>query len=240
MSEFLVLDTEFVLDEALPAPPPPSEGQRMPALVYHRLVCMGALLIGDDYQPKSLGIVGRGASEEESLRALAGVLHARRPCLVTWNGRGADMPLIAMRCLRYGIPFSHYYASRDVRYRYSPEGHLDLMDFLSDYGASKSARLDVVARLCGWPGKIGTLDGAGVGAAIAAGETERVSNYCLSDVVQTAGVFLRVQLLRGILTPQSYRDAAVELVEMVRGDGRLVELSAALDEGAVLLAQPAA
>lgn len=179
--------------------------------------------------------MGRGANEEESLRALVDLLRKRRPCLVTWNGRGADLPLIALRCLRYGITFSHYYGERDVRYRYSAEGHFDLMDFLADFGASKCAKLDVIARLCGWPGKIGTLDGAGVGAAVAAGEIDRVMNYCLVDVAQTAGVFLRVQLLRGELTLGGYQAAASQLLALVRQDERLRELSEAVDERAVLL-----
>ncbi len=236
MNDFLVLDSEFVLDESLPSPP--SDTERMPPLAYHRIVCMGALLISETHQPLSLGIVGRGANEEESLRALVDMLHKRRPCIVTWNGRGADLPLVALRCLRYGITFSHYYNARDVRYRYSAEGHLDLMDFLSDFGASKSSKLDVVARLCGWPGKLGTLDGAGVAAAVAAGEIERVRNYCLSDVVQTAGVFLRVQLLRGVLSLKDYRWAANEMIGLVRQDERLRELGAAIDEKAVLLPEP--
>ena len=66
------------------------------------------------------------------------------------------MPVIAARCLRHGIPLKHYYRSRDVRYRFSAEGHLDLMDYVADFGAAKPSKLDVIAKLCGMPGKVGT------------------------------------------------------------------------------------
>jgi hypothetical protein len=40
-------------------------------------------------------------------------------------------------------------------------------------------------------------------------------------VVQTAGVFLRVQLLRGELTPNAYRDAMNGLIEAAKKDTRV-------------------
>ena len=109
---------------------------------------------------------------------------------------GFDLPVLASRCLRHGFPFRYYYQARDVRYRFSPDGHLDLMDFIADFGAARSSRLDVVAKLCGMPGKVG-VDGKDVGPLVHAGRIEQVRNYCLCDVVQTAGVFLRVQLAAG-------------------------------------------
>ena len=98
------------------------------------------------------------------------------------------MPVIAARCLRHGIAFGHYYGSRDVRYRFSPEGHLDLMDYLTDFGASRASRLDVIARSIGMPGKVG-VEGKDVGPMVHAGKLAEVQAYCLCDVAQTTGVF---------------------------------------------------
>ena len=53
-----------------------------------------------------------------------------KPHLVTWNGRGFDLPVLALRALRYGLPFGWYYRGDGYRYRYSEEGHLDLCDVL--------------------------------------------------------------------------------------------------------------
>jgi len=136
--------------------------------------------------------------------------------LVTWNGRGFDLPVIVMRSLRAGIAAPWYYKSRDVRYRYSTEGHLDLMDFLGDYGAVRSMRLGDVARLCGLPGKTDMAgDQVGVLRARALAEPAmgaelraRVARYCLQDVLQTALVFVRTRHLLGKVTPETH-DAVV-------------------------------
>ena len=194
---YLVLDIETVLDPELPIAES-SEAERLPAPPHHRIVVIGVLLMGADYTVRRLGVVGDGKEEPGILNDFAQFVEERRPCLVTYNGRGFDMPVIANRCFRHGITLHYYYAARDVRYRFSPDGHLDLMDYLADFGAAKPSRLDVVAKLCGMPGKVGVA-GKDVGPMVHAGRLSEVRDYCLCDVVQTAAVFLRVQLLRGEL-----------------------------------------
>ena len=194
---YLVLDIETVLDPELPIAES-SEAERLPAPPHHRIVVIGVLLMGADYTVRRLGVVGDGKEEPGILNDFAQFIEERRPCLVTYNGRGFDMPVIANRCFRHGITLHYYYAARDVRYRFSPDGHLDLMDYLADFGAAKPSRLDVVAKLCGMPGKVGVA-GKDVGPMVHAGRLSEVRDYCLCDVVQTAAVFLRVQLLRGEL-----------------------------------------
>ncbi len=65
-----------------------------------------------------------------------------KPQVVTWNGRGFDLPVLALRGLRFGLDFGWYYRGEGYRYRFSEEGHLDLCDVLSDHGAAQ----DDVAR----------------------------------------------------------------------------------------------
>jgi len=145
--------------------------------------------------------------------------------------------VLASRCLRHGIPFRYYYQARDVRYRFSADGHLDLMDFICDFGASRSARLDVVAKLCGMPGKVG-VDGKDVGPLVHAGQIDQVRAYCLCDVVQTAGVFLRVQLLRGELTPLAYQEAMAGLIAAARAEPRVAPVVSAWNEARLRLSEP--
>jgi predicted PolB exonuclease-like 3'-5' exonuclease len=107
-----------------------------------------------------------------------------------------------MRSLKLGVPFEWYYKDRGMRYRYSDEGHLDLMDYLGDYGASRNAKLGDVARLVGLPGKVGEVSGAGVhdiykstvgelDTGVVAAKQASVARYCLQDTIQTALIFLR-------------------------------------------------
>ncbi len=231
---FLVVDIETVLDPELPIDE--SQTDRLPAPPHHRVVAIGALQLGGrDYECRKLGIVGRDAEDEHQiLSEFATILDEHRPTLVTYNGRSFDLPVIAMRCLRHGVPFRHYYQSRDVRYRFSAEGHLDLMDFVSDYGASKPCRLDIIAKLCGMPGKVG-VDGKDVGPLVHAGRIGEVRDYCLCDVVQTAAVFLRVQLLRGEIDRERYLAAIQGLIALARSDDRVAPVAAKMNEARLTL-----
>jgi predicted PolB exonuclease-like 3'-5' exonuclease len=135
--------------------------------------------------------------------------------VVTWNGRGFDLPVLSMRSLKLGIPFGWYYSNRDMRYRYSDTGHLDLMDYLGDYGASRNAKLGDVARLIGLPGKVGEVSGKGVhdiyrstvGSAnldVVAEKQRSVGRYCLQDTIQTALIFLRSRFHLGKIEREEY------------------------------------
>jgi len=236
---YLVLDIETVLDAELPIVPA-GDTERLPAPPHHRVVVIGALFLDANYEVKRLGLVGDSKDEAGMLRDFAKLLEERRPCLVTFNGRSFDMPVIATRCLRHGIPLRHYYRSRDVRYRFTADGHLDLMDYVADFGAAKSSRLDVIAKLCGMPGKVG-VDGKDVGPMVHAGRLAEVRAYCLCDVAQTAGVFLRVQYLRGEIEREAYLTAMRGLLTLIRSDERLAPVAAALNEPRLLLdAEPPA
>jgi predicted PolB exonuclease-like 3'-5' exonuclease len=234
---FLVLDIETVLDPELPIAES-SEAERLPAPPHHKIVALGALWFDRHYEARRVGIVGDAKDEAGILTDFAKVLDDKRPCLVTYNGRGFDMPVIATRCLRYGIPLRHYYHSRDVRYRFTAQGHLDLMDYVADFGAAKPSRLDIIAKLCGMPGKVG-VDGKDVGPLVHAGRLQEVRDYCLCDVVQTAGVFLRVQLVRGEIDRERYLDAMHSLVALIKRDPRLLPVASSMNEARLLLAETA-
>ena len=115
--------------------------------------------------------------------------------------------MLALRALRHGLDFSWYYRGEGYRYRYSEEGHLDLCDVLSDHGAARMTSLDGAARLIGLPGKDG-VDGSQVEGLFHAGQIEALRHYCLSDVAQTAFLFLRYRLVAGDIDRDGYRRAA--------------------------------
>lgn len=230
---YLVLDIETILDPELPIAES-SEAERLPAPPHHQIVVIGVLWLTDDYRAKKLGVIGEAKTEAETVADLARFLEDKRPELVTFNGRGFDLPVIAARCLRYGVPFRYYYQSRDTRYRFTPDGHLDVMDYLSDFGAAKPSRLDAVAKLCGMPGKVG-IDGKDVGPLIHVGRIAEVRNYCLCDVVQTAAIFLRLQLLRGELDRDGYLTAMSGLLETVEADARVEPITHGWDKARLLL-----
>ena len=137
------------------------------------------------------------------------------PQLVSWNGGGFDLPALQYRALINGIAAPRYwdqgdgdYAdSRDFKWnnyisRYHSR-HLDLMDVMALYQPRASAPLDDIARLCGFPGKLG-MDGSKVWQAFQDGRINDIRDYCETDAANTYLVFLRFQLLRGALSPDEY------------------------------------
>lgn len=231
---FLVLDIETIIDPELPLPTPLTEGSTLPPPPFHQVVVIGVLWLDADYMVQRFGVVGEGKNEAGILTDFARFLEDRRPDMVSWNGRGFDLPVISARCLRHGVRFAHYYAARDVRFRFSPDGHFDVMDYLADFGAARAARLDTTAKLIGLPGKVG-VDGKDVGPLVHQGRLAEVQAYCLGDVLQTAGVFLRLQLVRGVLDAPKYRSCMSALLERAAADPRLAPVVAASDRKRLLL-----
>jgi len=140
------------------------------------------------------------------------------PRLVSWNGSGFDLPVLHYRSLIHGVPAPRYWDmgedDRDFKYnnyisRYHNR-HVDLMDVLAKYNGRANAPLDDLAKLCGFPGKLG-MDGSKVWEAWNNGQADAVRAYCETDVVNTWLVYCRFRFLRGELDATAYQ-AEVDLV----------------------------
>lgn len=202
---YLVLDLETVPDLSRWSPPADKPDAFAPTWA-QRIVCVGYVHLSKSYELNSLGVIREDSythpdpavREHHLLAELTYRVGHSKPTLVTYNGRSFDLPVIAMRALCHDVPIAWYYA-RDVRYRYTELGHLDLCDALADYGASKMATLDVVAKLIGLPGKVG-CDGSQVAELYAAGRLDAIADYCLADVAQTAMLLIHFRGLQGAIT----------------------------------------
>ncbi len=238
-AEYLVLDIETIPDVERWARPELPHGEApFPPTWAHRIVVIGCLWLDHGYRLKRLGVIGDpdtagpDASADERERMLledfSRFVGRARPVLVTYNGRSFDLPVIALRALCHGVSLGWYYRERNVRSRYSEEGHLDLCDWLADHGATRSGSLDAVARLIGLPGKVG-VDGSQVEGLYRAGQLAAIQRYCLADVVQTALLFLRFRLLQGVLRADAYHEATASLLDALAGDGRVGEVLSGID-----------
>ena len=133
-----------------------------------------------------------------------GWTHYGRPTLVTFNGRGYDLPLMELAAFRYGISLPGWFNYDDksfeqARNRFNLTNHLDLHDLLSNYGAVRLVGgLNLLANLIGKPGKSG-VDGSQVQDMYQAGKVQEINDYCRCDVLDTYFVFLRTQVLLGKL-----------------------------------------
>jgi len=134
------------------------------------------------------------------------------PTLVSWNGSGFDLPVLNYRALMHGVPAEKYWSrgndDRDFRYdNYLSRfhwRHTDLMDVLAGFQPRAAAPLDMIAVLCGFPGKLG-MDGSAVWDTYLAGGLQQICDYCDTDVLNTYLVYLRFRLMSGELDEQEYR-----------------------------------
>ncbi len=129
-----------------------------------------------------------------------GLGHYRGAKLVSFNGRSFDLPLLELAAFRYGLCAREHFTERfGSRYRYG-DGHIDLMELLSNYGAVRLAGgLNLLSKLLGKPGKVETSGGQ-VYDMHRRGEIQAINEYCSFDVLDTYFVFLRTRVLTGELT----------------------------------------
>lgn len=149
------------------------------------------------------------------------------PTLVSWNGGGFDLPVLHYRALLHGVQAPRYWDTggdnRDFKWnnylsRYH-ERHTDLMDVLANYQPRASAKLDEIATMLGFPGKMG-MSGAKVWDAYQSGEIGRIRDYCETDVLNTYLVYLRFELIRGHLTAAAYQRELDLLRNSLQADDR--------------------
>ncbi len=175
-----------------------------------RVVAISCVLReGDSFRVWSLG--KPDDPEPELIRRFFEGIERYTPQLVSWNGGGFDLPVLHYRAMKYGISAARYWETgeedRDFRYnnyisRYH-QRHLDLMDLLALYQPRAYAPLDQLARICGFPGKLG-MDGSQVWPAWQRGEIGAIRDYCETDVVNTYLVFQRFQQMRGLITAEGF------------------------------------
>ena len=82
------------------------------------------------------------------------------------------------------------------------------------YQPRNNAPLDEVARLAGFPGKLG-MEGGAVWARFQAGDLQGIRDYCEADAANTYLLFLRFQQLRGLYSEQHYRRECTVLREFL-------------------------
>ena len=127
-----------------------------------------------------------------------GVEHYGYARLVTFNGRGFDLPLLEFAAFRYGCCARGYY--QNGRKRYNGGNHLDLLEWLTNYGACRlDGGLNLFSKLLGKPGKM-EVSGDQVYQMFMDKRLQEINDYCMYDTIDTYFVFLRTRVLAGECT----------------------------------------
>ena len=134
--------------------------------------------------------------------------------LISFNGRGFDLPLLELAAFRYGCTARDHFANGRRRYEGS---HLDLMDWLTNYGAFRLVGgLNLLSKVLGNPGKM-TIQGHQVYEMFQAGKIQEINDYCMFDTLDTYFVFLRTRVLAGELTLEQEHIAVLKAKEWLQG-----------------------
>lgn len=146
----------------------------------------------------------------------------KRPRLVSYNGRGFDLPVLRHRAMVHGITAAGYHdiSNKWENYtsRYAQDFHCDLQEALTDFGAaSRGLKLNEVCAVLGFPGKFG-VDGSQVAPMFAEGRVAEIRDYCETDVLNTYLVYLRYQLTRGRTTKEGYNRAVADVVTLIEAE----------------------
>lgn len=198
-----------------------SHGNDFLPLHLQRVAVISCVLrVGKDFRVWSLAEPEQG--EGEIIQRFFDGIDKFTPQIVSWNGGGFDLPVLHYRGLIHGATAPRYWDLGDGDYPDSREfkwnnyisryhtRHLDLMDLLAMYQPRASVRLDELAKLIGFPGKLG-MDGSKVWQAWLAGGMSDVRDYCETDVLNTYLVSVRFRLMRGELSRSEY-EAEVSFV----------------------------
>ncbi len=157
------------------------------------------LFQSDDFDEEGGGGGGGGSGagvefapqmdESELLTAFWDVAR-RYDSIVTFNGRGFDVPFLYLRSALLNVPISR----KDwLGYRYQTEPHCDLAEQFTFYnvsgkdGAARRFNLDFYCRAFGIPSpKAEGITGRDVNDLLAEGRHRDIAEYCLRDVKATA------------------------------------------------------
>lgn len=183
----------------------------------HRVVAISAcVFINGQHKVASLGKIED--DEKTVIERFFKLIDNYKPVLVSWNGNGFDLPVLHYRCLFHGISAPTYWdvghfdsgnkwSNYLARFQWQ---HIDLMDVVAGYQARTIAPLNEVAKLCGFPGKLDT-DGSAVLDLYQSGNVGAIRDYCETDVLNTYLVYLRFELMRGMLLTTQYEQRLAEL-----------------------------
>lgn len=131
----------------------------------------------------------RAVTERDLLRAFW-ALAANAEVVVSYNGRGFDVPFMVARSLILGVPVRVDLLSN----RFGLRPHLDLYQVLGHGGRERGpASLDVVCWALGLTSPKEAMDGSMVATTYARGDLASIALYNAGDVRATTAVFQRVR-----------------------------------------------
>ncbi len=186
---------------------------------YHKVVAISAVIADDFGNFKKVNSID-GENEKEMIENFLNFIDRHNPKLISFNGRGFDIPMLFIRALKYNLSCPAYFEQdnqmlnktkwENYRSRYSEQFHIDLLEVFGHYGAVRNLKLDTICTMAGVPGKF-DVSGDMVLELYYKGEIKKIKEYCESDVLNTYILFLKYEILKGNLTQEDYKAILLQM-----------------------------
>ncbi len=191
-----------------------NNGSTFLPLPYHKVVAISAVVADDYGNFIKVGDFGEDSEHEvDIISHFFATIERSNPKLVSFNGRGFDMPMLLLRAMKYNLSFPSWFESNNkalnkskwenYRVRYSENFHLDLYDTLGNFGATRTLKLDTICTMANLPGKY-DISGDQVTELFYSNKLDKIKEYCQSDTLNTYWLWLKYELLKGDLNISDY------------------------------------
>lgn len=168
------------------------------------------------------------ADERAILSDFLRFINSKEPRLVSFNGRGFDLPTIMLRAMRYNLNAFGYFESENAsktknkwenyRARYSEKWHTDLLECLGNFGSVRNLNLDNVCKMLGIVGKYEVSGGDVYNLYYDKKDIEKIDFYCQSDVLNTYWLYLKYAILKDELRLEDYAGILEDFKEKLPKD----------------------
>lgn len=186
---------------------------------YLQKICAISIVLRHGSQVKVWSLGDESSDEKELINRFFSGIDKHTPTLVSWNGSGFDLPVLHYRSLLHRVTAPTYWEVGEnqqnfrwnnylSRFHYR---HLDLMDIIAGYQNKAFAPLDEISSMLSFPGKMG-MSGSKVWEHYLSGQIKSIRDYCETDVLNTYCIFLRFELIRGVINQEEY-DTSMEVLK---------------------------
>ncbi|KAA6230147.1 3'-5' exonuclease [Campylobacter sp. LR264d] len=160
-----------------------------------------------------------GENEEEMVKNFFHFVNKRRPRLVSFNGKGFDMPVLILRALKYNVKAHAYLDTSEkwnnYRTKYAENKHCDLLEILSNFNSSGRMTLDSICSMANLPGKY-DISGDKVMELYYNNKLDKINEYCESDTLNTYMLFLKYEFIKGYVNEEDYMNYLFKMSEYLQ------------------------
>jgi predicted PolB exonuclease-like 3'-5' exonuclease len=208
-----------------------SGGNPFPRQPFHRIVSVSMLIANitkrgdyDFYDNLKLGAIsGVKFSEKEIVERFFEYICSYLPKIVSYNGKGFDMPVLKYRAMKYGISLENLFKAGDkwsnYHQKYAKDWHCDLLEVFSDYGLSAKCKMNEICAIVGLPGKMG-VDGSDVTKLYDEDKLREIDDYCETDVANTYLLYLNYCLMSGVISKEIFIELNKNFIEFLHKEDK--------------------